>query len=50
MLPDNLLILLYLLSSFVSNTEIDDINVSAGGSSANIQAMVFVICDDGGVS
>jgi len=34
----------------LSNTEIDDINVSAGGSSANIQAMVFVICDDGGVS
>ena len=33
----------------LSNTEIDDINVSAGGSSANIQAQVFAIIDDGGV-
>tara|TARA_R110002020_G_scaffold384593_1_gene595585 strand:- start:1391 stop:1879 length:489 start_codon:yes stop_codon:yes gene_type:complete len=32
----------------LSNTEIDDINVEADGSS-NIQAMVFAICDDGGV-
>ena len=33
----------------LSNTEIDDINVEADGSS-NIQAMVFAIIDDGGVS
>ena len=32
----------------LSNTEIDDINAEADGSS-NIQAMVFAICDDGGV-
>ena len=32
----------------LSNTEIDDINVEADGSS-NIQAMVFAVCDDGGV-
>tara|TARA_R100000008_G_scaffold62215_1_gene39492 strand:+ start:292 stop:783 length:492 start_codon:yes stop_codon:yes gene_type:complete len=32
----------------LSNTEIDDINVEADGSN-NIQAMVFAICDDGGV-
>jgi|TARA_E500000305_G_C4029639_1_gene244217 hypothetical protein len=32
----------------LSNTEIDDINVEADGSS-NIQAMVFAIIDDGGV-
>jgi hypothetical protein len=33
----------------LSNTEINDINVEADGSS-NIQAQVFIICDDGGVS
>ena len=33
----------------LSNTEIDDINVEADGSS-NIQVMVFAVCDDGGVS
>ena len=32
----------------LSNTEIDDINVEADGSS-NIQIQVFAICDDGGV-
>jgi len=32
----------------LSNTEIDDINVEADGSS-NIQVQVFAICDDGGV-
>ena len=32
----------------LSNTEIDDINAEADGSS-NIQVQVFAICDDGGV-
>jgi len=32
----------------LSNTEINDINVEADGSS-NIQIMAFAICDDGGV-